>query len=94
MSICGDTEKAAKTVRGYFPVELADAVHRILCDPSQSLRKAFAPLPCYDCAHCQHRDATCDYPNNEAAFGKIQSSIAKSRVDQRDTLAFFKHFGS
>ena len=94
MHICADSEKVARAIKCYFHTDTAEAVHEILRDPSQTMKKAFEPLPCHHCENCPHSGIHCDYPRNEAALQKIRTAIAKSRVNQNNLLVFFNSIGT
>ncbi len=90
MHISGDPEKAIRTVKGYFHLDTAEAVHEVLRDPSAVMAKAFEMLPCYDCTGCPHNGFDCDYPQNEAVLLKIQAAMAKSKVNQDNVIGLFE----
>lgn len=91
MHICADPEKAVRAVKCYFHADTVDKIHELLCEPSQAMRKAFVPLRCYDCEKCPNNGTHCEYQQNETALLKIQTAIAKSKVDQNNVLALFRN---
>lgn len=93
MHVCADTEKVARTVKCYFRADAADKVHELLRDPSQTMKKAFEKFPCHDCENCLHNGSNCEFPRNEKALLKIQTAIAKSSINQNNTLAFLVNLG-
>lgn len=93
MHICADAEKVARTVECYFQTDTVDKVHEMLREPSQAMKKAFERFPCHDCENCLHNGKTCEYLKNENTLLKIQTAIAKSTVNQNNTLAFLLNLG-